>query len=256
MGNMKTTKPFWSREIAAATKACSNARKIAHESDQQALDNKLAKKFLKQVTLKAQEENWQAYASSLDPRTNPSMVWNTIAAMDGRKPKTVSGSVIKDGSKTATTNREKANLFTTSYKRDSRLEGDKWADKPQDYAARRALGHCNSCSGESTGMCCPFTEDELDHALWKLKPGKSLNNVLGAVDWVALKMLCEDIGDNDGENFKKLLMLTVLQMALKHSPHKESHFPKMKGCKLATYEMKDVLMKGLEEKEMLAIQTI
>ncbi len=67
MGNMKTTKPFWSKEIAAATKACSDARKIAHESDQQALDYKLAKEFLKQVTLKAQEENWQAYASSLDP---------------------------------------------------------------------------------------------------------------------------------------------------------------------------------------------
>ncbi len=85
---------------------------------------------------------------------------------------------------------------------------------------------------------------------------ESMNNVLGAVDWVALKMLCEEIGDNDGENFKELLMLTVLQIALKHSPHKESHFPKIKGCKLTTYEMKDVLMKGLEEKEMLAIQTI
>ena len=49
---------------------------------------------------------------------------------------------------------------------------------------------------------------------------KAMNEELTAVDWDSLQTLCEDYGDISGEKFKELLTLTVLQVAMKHSPCK------------------------------------
>ena len=46
----------------------------------------------------------------------------------------------------------------------------------------------------------------------------SMNVMLSEVDWASLKNLCDEINDADGTYFKSLLVLTVLQVALLHSP--------------------------------------
>ena len=49
---------------------------------------------------------------------------------------------------------------------------------------------------------------------------ESLNRDLGEVDWHLLKKLCDDDSDWDGTKFKNLIVLTVLQLTIVHSPMK------------------------------------
>ena len=50
---------------------------------------------------------------------------------------------------------------------------------------------------------------------------EAMNCELFGVDWFVLKELCDDIGDEEGSLFKELIVLTVLQISIKHSPPKE-----------------------------------
>ena len=124
---------------------------------------------------------------------------------------------------------------------------------------------------------------------------EALNEDLGQVDWYTLKKLCDENQDYDGSMFKELLVLTVLQLTLKHSPSKflsggtrknkterELNSLKMKRRKLnrkiselkdlnplsrriqqleldsnlTAYEIKDVIVNRLTQKELEAVETI
>ena len=172
-GNRPNIKPFWNDAIKDAMKESNDARDKCHLSDTHAQAYKTARDNLYKVTNDAKEESWQKYASELDPKTDPSKVWKTIAAMDGRKPKARSGTSIKMGNKSATTDMQKAKLFNQSYQRESRIPKDKKADKPTIKAHRASVKKCSRCEGLQTGMCCPFTKEELKTALRRLKTGKS-----------------------------------------------------------------------------------
>ena len=172
-GNRPNIKPFWNEAIDEATKESNEARANCHLSDAHAQAYKLARENLTKVTAEAREESWQKFVTELDPKTDPGKVWKTIAAMDGRKPKTRSGTSIKMGDKTATTDQQKAKLFNQSYHLESRIVKDKKADKPTIKAHRAAVKECSYCSGQRTGMCCPFTKEELKTAMTRLKSGKS-----------------------------------------------------------------------------------
>eukprot|EP00116_Pleurobrachia_bachei_P016247 sb/3476509/ len=54
-----------------------------------------------------------------------------------------------------------------------------------------------------------------------------MNGDLSEVDWDNLQKVCEESGDITGEKFKELIVLTVLQLAIKHSPRKSQ--PRKKG---------------------------
>ena len=172
-GNRPNIKPFWNEAIDEATKESNEARANCHLSDAHAQAYKLARDNLTKVTAEAREESWQKFVTELDPKTDPGKVWKTIAAMDGCKPKTRSGTSIKMGDKTATTDQQKAKLFNQSYHLESRISKDKKADKPTIKAHRAAVKVCSYCSGQRTGMCCPFTKEELKTAMTRLKSGKS-----------------------------------------------------------------------------------
>ena len=47
-----------------------------------------------------------------------------------------------------------------------------------------------------------------------------MNEDLSEVEWDNLQTMCEESGDTTGEKFKELIVLTVLQLAIKHSPKK------------------------------------
>eukprot|EP00116_Pleurobrachia_bachei_P001755 sb/3462017/ len=47
-----------------------------------------------------------------------------------------------------------------------------------------------------------------------------MNEDLSEVDWDNLQNLCDESGDPTGEKFKELIVLTVLQLAIKHCPKK------------------------------------
>ena len=48
----------------------------------------------------------------------------------------------------------------------------------------------------------------------------AMNSDLKAVNWKHLQYLCQDCGDIDGSMFKELIVLTVLQISIRHSPGK------------------------------------
>ena len=126
---------------------------------------------------------------------------------------------------------------------------------------------------------------------------EAMNRDLGEVNWYLLRELCIKDGDPDGSlyNFKQIIVLTVLQIALKHSPQKfkatrlnksrldrELTSLKMKRRKLnrkatslrqinpsssmikkleteadlKSYEIRDVIISQLNEKEDRAVNTI
>ena len=124
---------------------------------------------------------------------------------------------------------------------------------------------------------------------------EALDADLGCVNWQTLKALCDDEGDHDGSIFKELLIQTVLQLSMKHCPPKirPSGARKSKGEKelislkmkrkkinkkisslktsnpassnivklesevnLVAYQIKDVIINQLNEKENRAVSTI
>ena len=48
----------------------------------------------------------------------------------------------------------------------------------------------------------------------------AMNLSLTKVDWNSLQRLCDECGDQDGSMFKELIVLTVLQISITHSPAK------------------------------------
>ena len=172
-GNRPNIKPFWNEDIDKADKANNKARAECHLSDGHADTYKNTRDTLYNVTKQAKEESWKNYVSKLDPSTEPSKVWRAIAAMDGRKPKTRSGTNMTMGTKVATTDLEKANLLNKSYQQESRIQKNKTVDKPRVHAHRKAVGKCSNCDGQQLGMCCPFSMEELKTGMKRLRNGKS-----------------------------------------------------------------------------------
>ena len=117
---------------------------------------------------------------------------------------------------------------------------------------------------------------------------------LGSIDWLSLFNLSEECGDCDGNLFKELIVLTTLQITLKHSSEKVRPIPtksriaklleplkrrkrKLRSkirklreinptsqtipkleleLNLLTYDMKDVFINDMESKEAQAVETI
>ena len=100
--------------------------------------------------------------------------------MDGRKAKNKSDTSIKKGTKTATTDQEKADLFIKHYQKESMIPKNKTEDRPVKLAHREAVStSCSYCNNKQTGICCPFNDTELKSAKQKLKLRKSpgLDNI-------------------------------------------------------------------------------
>ena len=123
----------------------------------------------------------------------------------------------------------------------------------------------------------------------------AINQSLSTVDWSLLQKLCDECGDLDGSMLKEMIVLTVLQICLQHSPakiqsgkgskskmEKELAAMKMKKRKinrklqnlkendpssqniakleladgLTAYEIKDTIVNHLYQKERNAVATI
>ena len=122
-----------------------------------------------------------------------------------------------------------------------------------------------------------------------------MNLSLTKVDWNSLQRICDECGDQDGSMFKELIVLTVLQISIKHSPAKteagkgsksrkekelaalrmkkrkinrklrhlkdtdpsSQNISKLELCaSLTAYEIKDVIISHLDQQEKRAVSTI
>ena len=123
----------------------------------------------------------------------------------------------------------------------------------------------------------------------------AMNEALSTVDWNMLQLLCDECGDIDGTLFTKLIVLTVLQITIQHSetknPNRKGGKNKMEkelaslkmrkrkmnrkiqylkennpssqnlqklelSASLAAYEIKDVILSNLDQREKNAVSTI
>ncbi|KAL5250292.1 hypothetical protein ACHWQZ_G016138 [Mnemiopsis leidyi] len=130
---------------------------------------------------------------------------------------------------------------------------------------------------------------------YHLADSSAMNQDLSTVDWNSLQVLCDECGDFDGSMFIDLIVLTVLQIALKHCPAKtktdkcgktklqkelaalkmkkrkisrklqhlkknvpdSQNIPKLElSASLTAYEIKDAIVSHLDQQEKNAVSTI
>ena len=82
------------------------------------------------------QESWRAYASTLDVTSDATKIFQTIKAMDGRRPTTHSMVALHDGERVLTDGRDKAELLAGRYAAVSRLET---TDRAADAKLRREI---------------------------------------------------------------------------------------------------------------------
>eukprot|EP00660_Eupelagonema_oceanica_P019695 gene19695-biopygen12365 len=130
----KKNKSWWSKEIGELVSLRKQAHKDARASgDPEALARWKHLRATAAKTIKdAKRASWRDYASTLDVATDATAIFNTIKAMDGRRPPTRSMAVMYDGERVLTDGRDKANLLARRYADVSRLESS-------DPAAERKL---------------------------------------------------------------------------------------------------------------------
>ena len=95
--------------------------------------------------------------------------------MDKRIPTAKpSASIAKPNSdKRAIADREKADLFCSTFAQVARIEKNKKQDKPVRLEARHTLAQNCTCNGSRHDYCSMFTTQELNQALNDIKTGKS-----------------------------------------------------------------------------------
>ena len=175
-------KPFWNSELDKLSRECDDARLNAHLSDADAELFVQKRKEFDKACVEEKTKSWRSFIEGIDPTTDQSKIWKTIAGLDGRKSKNQPGIELKteeDSPQVAKTDNEKARLFINTYVKASKppeeLKGKskKEAEKPVIHKMRSATKGCSSCGKDKTGMCAGFSRDELETSLWKAKSGKA-----------------------------------------------------------------------------------
>ena len=77
------TKPGLTTEIKEAIKERNKLRKTRAANRREWVE---ACHKVKDMTREMQEKNWKEFVDSLDMRTNPTQVWQTIRSMEGKCP--------------------------------------------------------------------------------------------------------------------------------------------------------------------------
>ena len=177
----RNAKAWWCEEAEEAVKQRRKARETLRRNpgneDLMAECNEKtteAKKIIKQAKLKA----WAQECEKMDAATDSTQLYATIRAMDGRGRNQESAAVLKAGSKTAKTRKEKANILVKHYAKVSQAQYSKATKMQKEHlkARRRAVdkaseGRCAEhprCRGRA---CRPYSMTELEAALSNMKSG-------------------------------------------------------------------------------------
>eukprot|EP00660_Eupelagonema_oceanica_P003521 gene3522-biopygen26623 len=181
-------KEWWSPQIKELANLRRQARKKALETGakEDAARWSHLNNVTKRVIRKAKQESWQDFATTLDVSTDPTKIFNTIKAMDGRIPTTRSMPVMYDGERVLTDGRDKAELLARRYADVSRLESTDPAaerrlkseierrlreEEPTPAYARRPLPAAMLADLEA--LARPFQPEELRTALRSLRLRKA-----------------------------------------------------------------------------------
>jgi ribonuclease HI len=178
-------KPWWGPQVEELVRLRKDARKSAErpgssraEVDRYHFLRNAARKAIKG----AKRACWREFASELDLHTEPSKIFNTIKAMDGRRGTTRSMGMMYDGNTPITTNKGKAEALATRYASVCRLETtDRAASRLREEIERRLRTEEPSPAtpvppgllDDFAAMRDPFTLHELRAQLGKLKSRKA-----------------------------------------------------------------------------------
>ncbi len=130
----RESKSWWTKDVEVLVKARQEARRKAERTRTREDLNiwHRARDASARAIRHAKRESWREFASTLNVATDPTKIFNTIKAMDGRKPPTRTMAVLRDGERVLTDGRDKAELLISRYANVSRLA-------TTDVAAERTL---------------------------------------------------------------------------------------------------------------------
>lgn len=115
----------------------------------------------------AKRRHWQAFATTLSPRTNSARLWSTLRAIDGRAKAPPSGAALEADGRQQTTPTAKANAFARQYARVSSLTLNKEEHVFRNATRDRVNRTTCVCEGRHEGPCQNFNMSELCTALNK-----------------------------------------------------------------------------------------
>ncbi|KAF0313093.1 putative RNA-directed DNA polymerase from transposon BS [Amphibalanus amphitrite] len=172
--------PFWNESCQEAVDLREGAQSRASTPDHTADDIIAAREARQNATNTINREKTAYVNRQLEEMGADTDLWRTIKILDGRVPPAKPAVPIQRPptagqtapTKAAVTDREKADLFCQTYAAVSRLPKRKQEDHAIKLSSRRAGKTCE-CGDTKEGFCSPFSRRELQHALSKLKSGKS-----------------------------------------------------------------------------------
>ena len=182
LGNRRARPPFWNERCEAATRERAEARKQV--SRPPATGGERAEAIRRYTTakqeandvIKAEKETYlNEKLADMKPDGN---MWGLIQSLDGRRspakpavPLERPSSPGQPPKRPAATDSQKANLLYQMYAEVSRIPKSR-EDKPIKLEARAATRQC-TCNGDRTGICSPFSTEEIKTAMSKLRTKKA-----------------------------------------------------------------------------------
>ena len=264
-GKRRKSKAWWCEEADQLMESKNKLReKVKDDPLARAEFNEASRKTLKRIQeLKA--ESWREFATSLDPRTEPTKVFNAIRAMDGRRKEEHSGLPLEKSTRLLKTDAAKAQGFIREYVQTSKINISKKEKREMEKQLHSALSQRKEKNTESVELS--FTEPELEDTLKQLKLGKTAgpdeisNEMLKHLGQTGRRYLL-DLINNSWEkkeipqDWKKATVIPILKPG-KDAKKLGSYRPiSLTSCtsKLMERLIQQKLMQVLESKKLLNVK--
>ena len=160
-GRRLNPKPWWSDDMETVYKEYKTKREV------DGLDNEARKEMIEKVN-EMKAESFRNFVTNLDPKDAQSKVYKFIRKIDGKGKPEHSGAPLRRGSRLLYTDEAKADGFVKEYANVSKIKVTR-AETKQMKTNGKLQQNCSCIDDE----CSPFTLDELETAINRLKKGKA-----------------------------------------------------------------------------------
>ena len=175
---LEQAKPFWNGRCDDAVSARNEALRAATAPNHSREDVERHNNLRREADRVIREEETAFARDQISAMGADTDMWNFLKRMDGRRQCARPAATIVRATppghpvRLDVTDSQKAKLFAASYSAVSRIPKNKADDRETTLSAKRAVKKC-SCRGERSDICRPFTPQELDLAIAKLRKGKA-----------------------------------------------------------------------------------
>ena len=160
------TKPWMTDQIKESINKRNELRKTVAQNRKEWID---ACKKTSKLVKERKRELWKEHVETITATTSPKQVWQTIRAMDGRRPPGRENEVLEVGGKTYVEDADKAEQFAKTYRSFSKLPVKK-EDRVLRRYNRKRMKHTNRPVEESEQ---PLTWEELERTINEAKNNKA-----------------------------------------------------------------------------------